>query len=214
MRNALSATSTPYSVAKGKQPRREQREALGRVDFGAENRAPETTEIRWPVPATGRSARDQAMLMKFGLLAGGALIAIIVVILLINVALRSSPARPRCNSGRTCRRPSPRLKTAQTPVDHRHRCHARQDRAGSWTARELFANSLARGESRTIKKQGVLIITVEDRTKVTDGSERSACSRSRTSRRSRRTTVGLSWTKSRSLRAESNRGAEFRFMRR
>lgn len=73
----------------GKPARREQREPLGRVDFGAtEQRTPENGESA----ANTRAAREKALLIKFGLLAGGALVAIVVIILLINVLfVRSSP---------------------------------------------------------------------------------------------------------------------------
>ena len=75
----------------GKPQRREPREPLGRVDFNNENRPPETGE---PVAVGGRSARDQALMIKLGFLGGGALVAIIAVILLIKVLFSGSPAKP------------------------------------------------------------------------------------------------------------------------
>ncbi len=76
----------------GKPARREHREALGRVDFGGENRGAEASEPA--ANAGGRSAREQAMLIKLGLLGGGALVLVIVIILLINVLFFRSAPKP------------------------------------------------------------------------------------------------------------------------
>jgi len=147
----------------GKQPRREHREGLGRVDFGGENRPAEPAE---PAPAAsgGRSARDQAMLMKFGLMAAGALVALFVVIFLINLLFSRSPAKP---AGTSVEPPAPvaQAEVAQTLVLtalEATRVKVVQDLDG----KVLFNSALARGESKSIKKQGLLVITVEDRTKV------------------------------------------------
>jgi cytoskeletal protein RodZ len=79
----------------GKPARREQREALGRVDFGAtESRPPESGEPA----ANSRAAREKALLIKFSLLGGGALVAIIVIILLINVLFSHSTPKPTPSS--------------------------------------------------------------------------------------------------------------------
>jgi cytoskeleton protein RodZ len=145
----------------GKQPRREPREALGRVDFGAEARAAEPAAT---TADTGRSSRDQAMLVKFGLMAGGALVAILIIILLIKVLFSSSPAKPAAN---TAEPPAPiaQVEATQTLVltaIDATRVKVVQELDG----KVLFNSSLARGESRSLKKQGLLVITVEDRTKV------------------------------------------------
>ena len=146
----------------GKQPRREHREPLGRVDFGAENRAAEPAES-----ATGtgaRSARDQAMLVKFGLLGGGALVAIILIILVIKLLFSGSSAKPPATSAEP---PAPvaQAESVQTLVLTAIDA-TRVKVVQEFDGKELFNSPLARGESRTIKKQGVLLITVEDRTKV------------------------------------------------
>jgi len=78
-------------ASEGKQGRRENREVFGRVDFGEAARS--TPEPNEAVPA-GRSAQDQALLLKFGLLGGGALVVIIAVILLIKVLFSGAPAKP------------------------------------------------------------------------------------------------------------------------
>jgi len=145
----------------GKQPRREPREALGRVDFGAETRAAEPAAT---TADTGRSSRDQAMLVKFGLMAGGALVAIVIIILLVNVLFSRSPAKPAAT---TAEPPAPvaQVEAAQTLIltaIDATRVKVVQELDG----KVLFNSSLARGESRSLKKQGLLVITVEDRTKV------------------------------------------------
>ena len=146
----------------GKQPRREHREALGRVDFGSENRAPEAAESAAGA-TTGRSARDQAMLVKFGVMAGGALLAIVVIILLINLLFSRAPAKPAAT---TAEPPAPvaQVESGQTLVFTA--IEATRVLVQDADNKKVFDAALARGESRSIKKQGVLLITVEDRTKV------------------------------------------------
>src|SRR5258708_20954092 len=74
----------------GKTLRRENREVYGRVAFGDAARGPKS-----PLPANGgRSAQDQAVMLKFALLGGGALVAIVVIILLVNVLFTRSAAKP------------------------------------------------------------------------------------------------------------------------
>jgi cytoskeletal protein RodZ len=77
-------------ASEGKPGRRENREVYGRVDFGDATR---TAEAGDTAPA-GRSAQDQAVLLKFGLLIGGGLVVIVAVILLIKVLFSSTPAKP------------------------------------------------------------------------------------------------------------------------
>jgi cytoskeleton protein RodZ len=141
----------------GKPQRREPREALGRVEFGSEARAADAGE---PASAGGRSASEQALLVKFGLLGGSALIAIVVIILVINVLFSRSPA-----------------KTAQTPVQSSPAAVVQADPAQTLTltaieatrvkvvqdfdGASLFNGTLTRGEAKTFKKQGKLLITVE-----------------------------------------------------
>ena len=137
----------------GKPPRREHREALGRMDFGpAEPRAPEST-----VPAADtRAARDKALLVKFALLGGGALVAIVVVILLINVLFSRSPAKPAVQEPA----PTVQAEAAQTltlTAVEATRVKVVQDLDGT----SLFNGALAKGEAKSFKKQGKLLITVE-----------------------------------------------------
>lgn len=74
-----------------KPARRENREGYGRVDFSEPARAGEGAE---PAAAGGKSAQDQAVMLKFALLGGGALVAVIVLILLVKVIFGGSPAKP------------------------------------------------------------------------------------------------------------------------
>jgi transcriptional regulator with XRE-family HTH domain len=140
----------------GKPPRRENREALGRVDFGtAEAR---TTDSADGAP-TGRAARDQAILMKFALLGGGALVAIVVIILLINVLFSRSPAKPAAQAApppATTVQADPAQTLVLTAIEAT-RVKVVQDLDGV----TLFNGTLAKGEAKSIKKQGKLLITVE-----------------------------------------------------
>jgi len=130
------------------------RESHGRMDFGEAARALDSGEA---APA-GRSPQEQALMIKFGLLAGGAVVIIIVIILLINVLFSRSPAKsaqtaqPAATSVQA--EPSQTLTlTASDPT----RVKVVQDLDGV----VLFNGALARGETKSIKKQGKLLITVE-----------------------------------------------------
>jgi cytoskeletal protein RodZ len=97
-------------AGEGKSGRRENREVFGRVDFGDAARSPEAGEA---APA-GRSAQDQALLLKFGLLGGGALVAVIAIILLVKVLFSSgTPAKPAVAQPQAVAQP------AQTAADSR-----------------------------------------------------------------------------------------------
>ncbi len=140
----------------GKPARREPREALGRVEFGDAARATDGGE---PASTGGRSAHEQALLLKFGLLGGGALVAIVIIILLINVLFSRSPAKP----APTVAQP-PAATVQADPVQtltltaiEATRVKVVQDLDGT----TLYNGALARGEAKSFKKQGKLLITVE-----------------------------------------------------
>ncbi len=144
-------------LAEGKPARRENREIYGRVDFAEAPRTPDAV-------ATGpvsRSAQDQAMLLKFGLLAGGAVAAIVIIILLINVLFSNSAAKPSPAAAQAVQ-PAPAIQAeaAQTltltAIDAT-RVKVVQDLDGA----VLFNGALARGETKSLKKQGKLLITIE-----------------------------------------------------
>jgi cytoskeleton protein RodZ len=139
----------------GKPQRRETREALGRVEFGDGARATEGGEAA----STGaRSGPDQAMLLKFGLLGGLALVAIVVIILLLNVLFSRSPAKPVQQAAQppATVQADPAQTLTLTAIEAT-RVKVVQDLDGT----SLFNGALARGETRSFKKQGKLLITVE-----------------------------------------------------
>ena len=138
----------------GKPPRREPREALGRVEFGDGARATDGGE---PASPGGRAAQDQAILVKFGLLLGGAILAIVLIILLINV-LRSptKPAQQAVPPATATVQADPAQTLTLTAIEAT-RIKVVQDLDGA----SLFNGALARGEAKSFKKQGKLLITVE-----------------------------------------------------
>jgi len=140
----------------GKPQRRESREALGRVEFGGEARAADAGE---PVLAGGRSASEQAVLLKFGLLGGGALLAIVGIILLINVLFNRAPAKagPQPVPPPAATVQADPAQTLTLTAIEATRVKVVQDLDGA----SLFNGALARGEAKTFKKQGKLLITVE-----------------------------------------------------
>lgn len=144
-------------VREGKPQRRENREALGRVDFGTTESRPEEAA---PTAADSRAAREKAMLIKFGLLAGGAVVAITVIILLINVLFRSAPAKPVEQAPAQPSAPTVQAEPAQTltlTAVEATRVKVVQDLDGA----TLFNGGMAKGETKSFKKQGKLLITVE-----------------------------------------------------
>lgn len=138
-----------------KPARRETREVFGRVDFNEPARSPESGEA---APAGGRSAQDQAVMLKYGLLVGGAVVAIVVVILLINVLFTRSPAKSSANAqGPVATVQAEAAQTLTLTAIDATRVKVVQDLDGA----VLFNGSLARGETKSVKKQGKLLITVE-----------------------------------------------------
>lgn len=138
-----------------KPARRETREVFGRVDFNEPTAKAETGEA---APNSGRSAQEQAVILKFALLGGGALVAIIVIILLINVLFTRSPAKSSATSqGPTATVQAEAAQTLTLTAGEATRVKVVQDLDGA----VLFNGALARGETKPIKKQGKLLITVE-----------------------------------------------------
>ncbi|HQY05134.1 MAG TPA: helix-turn-helix domain-containing protein [Lacunisphaera sp.] len=139
----------------GKSARRESREVYGRVDFNETARATETGE---PAAVGGRSAQDQAVMLKFALLGGGALVAVIVIVLLFKVLFGGSPAKPTPTAqGSTATVQAEAAQTLTLTAIDATRVKVVQDLDGAI----LFNGSLARAETKSFKKQGKLLITVE-----------------------------------------------------
>ena len=148
-------------ASEGKPVRRESREVYGRVDFGDAARAPDSAEAT----ASGRSAKDQALIKKFTLIGGAAFVALVLIILLVRVLFSSSPAKTAQTAPPPAATTTVQAEPAQTltlTATDPTRVKIVQDLDGVI----LFNAGLGRGESKSIKKQGTLLITVEDRTKV------------------------------------------------
>jgi cytoskeletal protein RodZ len=144
-------------LAEGKPVRRDTREVFGRVDFAEAGRTKEAGET---VPAT-RAAQDQALLLKFGLLGGGAIVVVVIVILLFKVIFSGSSAKsPQAAQQAAQQNALVQAEAAQTltlTATDSTRVKVVQDLDGT----VLFNASLARGESKTFKKLGKLLITIE-----------------------------------------------------
>jgi cytoskeleton protein RodZ len=137
-------------LSEGKPARRE---VFGRVDFTEASRTQEGGEA---VPA-GRSAQDQALMLKFGLLGGAAIVAIVIIILLINVLFSHSAGKPGQAAQPTTTVQAEAAQTLTLTATDATRVKVVQDLDGA----VLFNSALARGETKSIKKQGKLLITVE-----------------------------------------------------
>lgn len=141
-------------TTEGRAPRRtETRENLGRVEFaeGGDNGK--------------RSGGDQALILKYSLLGGGALAVIALILLLINWAGSSSSSsepKPKASTTTTSVQPTPPppVETVQTlalTAMESTRVKIAQDSDKA----VLFEGSIARGETRNFRKNGKLLITVE-----------------------------------------------------
>ncbi|MEO6995036.1 MAG: RodZ domain-containing protein [Lacunisphaera sp.] len=148
--NELLAEGKPVS-------RRETREVYGRVDFAEGARAKEPVE---PAPAN-RAPQDQAMLLKFGLLGGGAVVLVVIIILLFKVIFSGSPAKPSPAAQPAAQQssalPADPAQTLTLTATDPTRVKVVQDSDGT----VLFNGALSRGESKSLRKQGKLLITVE-----------------------------------------------------
>lgn len=150
-----------------KPARRETREVYGRVDFNETpsrpTAAPADAESDTPA-AESRPQLDQAVLLKYGVLGGGALIAVLLIILVINLLSSRSdtPSRSSGGSGATSGVQADAAQTLTLTASETTRVKVVQEFDG----KVLFNGSLARGETRSVTKIGALLVTVEDRTKV------------------------------------------------
>lgn len=146
-------------LAEGKPVRRETREVYGRVDFAESPRAKEANE---PAPANRKGGMDQAVLLKFGLLGGGAVIVVLIVVLLVKVLFTGSSPKPSPSTqSNAVAQNEPTQALTITATDNT-RVKLVQDR----DEKIVFDGTLNRGESKTFTKVGLMRVTVEDRTKV------------------------------------------------
>jgi cytoskeleton protein RodZ len=137
-----------------KPARRENREVYGRVDFNETAGSPEGAEA---APASGRTAQEQAVMLKYGLLAGGAVIAVVIIILLFKVLFSGSAAKTSSTQN-----PAPTVQAVAAQTLTLTAVEATRVKVvQSLDGIVLFNGSLARGEAKSINKQGKLRITVE-----------------------------------------------------
>ncbi len=145
----------------GRAPRREQRENLGRVEFGGGD-------------GDGAPAGDSAgsgngldpVMLKYLLFGGGAVALTVIVLLLVN--LFSGRVEPRSTA--TKQETAPATAPATLPAEANPQVQSLTLTATDSTRIKIVQDSdkttiyegaLARGESRTFRKAGKLLITVE-----------------------------------------------------
>lgn len=149
-----------------KPARREGREVYGRVDFGEAQ--PRTTEAAEEPPSTPqqRSTRppiDQALLLKYGIFGVGGLLVIILILVVVNLFTSRSDGHGRSASPATSVTVQPEpTKTLTLTATEPTRIKIVQELDN----KVLFNGELSRNETRSFSKQGRLLITVEDRTKL------------------------------------------------
>jgi cytoskeleton protein RodZ len=142
-----------------KPARKENREVFGRVDFSEP--AP-TSEAGEAAPAGARSAQDQAVMLKYGLLAGGAVVAVVVVILLFKVLFSGSGSKPAAPTNPTTAATSAQSAEAVftvTAIDSTRVKVAYFDNSAVFLDGKYALN---RGESKTIRYTKELLVTVEN----------------------------------------------------
>lgn len=139
-------------ATEGRTPRRDSREVFGRVEFaegGAE------------APAAGRTAQEQAVMLKFGLLIGGAVVAIIVIILLINVLFFRSPSSSTANQSGAQTAQSTQSSEATFTVTAVDSTRVKVAYSDSSTVFLDGKYPMNRGEMKTIRYAKELLVTVE-----------------------------------------------------
>lgn len=141
------------AAAAGRAPRREARENFGHVELGDRDSA----------STAGRAAGLDPLLLKYGLIGGGALGVILLVVLLVNLFTPATPAKKSAGSAAslTAESTAPAATLTFTALDT-----VRIKLAHQSDGREIFQGTLARGETRSFAKTGPLFITVEDRSKL------------------------------------------------
>ncbi len=145
-------------AADGRAPRREAREVYGRVEFaeGGEN------------AGAGRGKIDPALLTKYGLFGGGALLVVVIVLLLFSLFSSRSggkPAAPTQPVQTTAQAPAQPADTTQT-LTFTALDNTRVKIVQESTNAVLFNAGLNRGETKSFHTMGPLLVTVEDRTRL------------------------------------------------
>lgn len=145
----------------GRAPRRETRENYGRVEIGGNENAESAPR------SSGGGGLDPVML-KYALFGGGALVLVVVVVLLINVLSSRTESRPVAPKQTTVQNTEPTqpavgndanasVQTLTFTASDVTRVKIVRDSDKS----VVFDGALGRGETRTFRKIGKLLVTVE-----------------------------------------------------
>jgi cytoskeletal protein RodZ len=140
------------AATEGRTPRREPREVYGRVDFAESGEA------------GARPPMDQALMLKYGLFGGGAIVAVVIIFLLISIFTSRSgnknaaqtPAQTAAQPAATA--PADNSQTLTFSATEATRIKIVQDSADK---KVVFDGTLTAGETRSFRKIGKLLITVE-----------------------------------------------------
>jgi cytoskeletal protein RodZ len=147
-------------AGEGRAPRRETRENYGRVEFGASGEG---------TPATGPGGGGiDPVMLKYGLIGGGVLVLIVVVGLLISVFTTNAAPRP---AGKPAAAPQSETATSEPVAPAQTVTFTATEDTRIKIVRDadkgiVYDAALARGQTRSFPKNGVLLVTVEDRTKL------------------------------------------------
>jgi cytoskeletal protein RodZ len=140
-------------ATEGRAPRRETRENYGRVDFAEGG------------DGGGRSSVDNAMMLKYGLFGGGALVLVLIVVLLISIFSTHSAGKTATTSSASP--PTAQPAAMPAPTDNSQTLTFSATEATRLKILEdadkkvLFDGTLTAGETRSFHKTGKLFITVE-----------------------------------------------------
>ncbi|MDP1581613.1 MAG: helix-turn-helix domain-containing protein [Candidatus Didemnitutus sp.] len=143
--------------------KREPRENYGRVEFGSDNA--DSNESSRP------SGLDPVMLKNL-LLGGGVVIAIIIIVLIINAVTSSSSARTTSTEAASDTTSAPAKSSTAAPATAAQTLtFTALDTTRIKIVRDadkgvVYDGTFARGETRSFRKTGVLLVTVEDRAKL------------------------------------------------
>ncbi len=145
-------------ATEGRPGRRETREVYGRVEFGGEPAG--------NAPAAG-GGLNQAMMLKYGLFAGGALLGLGLIFFLVSLLLNRPAAKastPSQTAAQTsANRPADNAQTVTFTALGDTGIKIVQLPEGRVIADSI---SLSAGETRSFRKTGTWVVTVRDRTKL------------------------------------------------
>ncbi len=138
-------------ASEGRPARPETREVYGRVDFGEAGES-----------STAGGGTNQAGLLKYGLLGGGVVVVLVIITFLIS-ALTSRSDQPAAPAKTAAAAPADTAQILTLIATDTTRVKIVDETSGAVL---LNSATLMRGESKTFRKTGSLLLTVEDRTKL------------------------------------------------